>query len=208
MNIYSFMSMGYDFLDKIWLSDKGKNPRNVIDNIIKNKKCVILDMCCGTFANGLPIAMKNSNNKVLGLDRSTSMLKEARKKVKNAKIDNVKFVCRDATKTGLKSGSFDYIIIGLVLHECNEELWRKIMGEAHRLLKRDGKLIVLEWEKQNKISRKMKFAPLYVAEIIANPKYFKKFYYCNKLNFFVNYRFKMTRKYECNYTAVMELEKL
>lgn len=29
MNIYSFMSFCYDLLDKIWFSDKGKNPRDI-----------------------------------------------------------------------------------------------------------------------------------------------------------------------------------
>ena len=26
MNIYSFLSIGYDLLDKIWLSEKGNDP--------------------------------------------------------------------------------------------------------------------------------------------------------------------------------------
>lgn len=206
MNIYSFMSVGYDLLDKIWFSDAGENPRDVIEKIIPNEKCRVLDMCCGTFSNGLPIARKNSQNRVVGLDRSKAMLREARAKVKKSGLKNVKLVCTDATKTGIKSESFDYIIMGLVLHECSEELCQGLLAEAGRLLKKDGKLIVLEWDKQKSISRKIKYAPLYAMEVFVNPKYFKRFYNSDKTCFFKKYGFQMVEQHECNYSAVMELQ--
>ncbi len=196
MNLYTFMSVGYDLLGKIWFSDKGENPRRIIERLISDRKCRVLDMCCGTFSNGLPIANKNPKNTLVGLDRSESMLKEAKKKTEKANLRNVKLLCRDATQTSLESNYFDYIIIGLVIHECNADLWNGILKEAHRLLKNDGKLIVLEWDKQTKISRKIKFAPLYAVEILVNPKYFRKF------------GFEIVEKYECNYTAVMSMEKI
>ena len=207
MNLYSFMSISYDLLDKIWFSDKGKNPRDVIEKIIPDEESSVLDMCCGTFSNGLPIAKKNPNNRVIGLDRSKAMLREAKEKVRKAGLKNVKFLCRDATQTGLKNGSFDYIIMGLVLHECNDVLWNSLLSEAHRLLKKDGKLIILEWEKQTSISRKIKFAPLYALEVLGNIKYFRKFYYSEKSSFFRKYGFEMLEKYECNYTTVMSMKK-
>lgn len=208
MNLYSFISISYDLLDKIWFSDKGKNPRDVIEKLIPDEKCTVLDMCCGTFSNGLPVAKKNPNNRVIGLDRSEAMLKEAKGKIRKAELKNVELLCRDATQTGLEDDSFDYIIIGLVLHECNAELWKGILGEAHRLLKNDGRLIILEWDKQIATSRKIKFAPLYLTEVLGNPKYFKEFYYSDKSKFFGKYRFEMLEKHECNYTAVMMMKKV
>lgn len=208
MNLYTFMSVGYDLLDKIWFSDKGENPRRIIERLISDRKCRVLDMCCGTFSNGLPIANKNPKNTLVGLDRSESMLKEDKKKTEKANLRNVKLLCRDATQTSLESNYFDYIIIGLVIHECNADLWNGILKEAHRLLKNDGKLIVLEWDKQTKISRKIKFAPLYAVEILVNPKYFRKFYNSDKRKFFRKFGFEIVEKYECNYTAVMSMEKI
>ena len=202
------MSVGYDLLDKIWFSDKGENPRRIIERLISDRKCRVLDMCCGTFSNGLPIANKNPKNTLVGLDRSESMLKEDKKKTEKANLRNVKLLCRDATQTSLESNYFDYIIIGLVIHECNADLWNGILKEAHRLLKNDGKLIVLEWDKQTKISRKIKFAPLYAVEILVNPKYFRKFYNSDKRKFFRKFGFEIVEKYECNYTAVMSMEKI
>ncbi|MCQ2408363.1 MAG: class I SAM-dependent methyltransferase [Oscillospiraceae bacterium] len=206
MNIYTFLSLGYDLLDVIWFSDKGRNPRDVIENLIPNKECKVLDMCCGTFSNGLPIAKKNPKNLVIGLDRSKAMLREASTKIQSAGLQNVKLLCRDAAQTGLKPQIFDYIILGLVLHECDSDLWQGILSEAHRLLKPDGKLIILEWDKQVKFSRKLKFSPLYVMEAALNNKYFKEFYHSDKAKFFAGYGFRMLEKHDCNYTAVMKLQ--
>lgn len=207
MNLYSFLSIGYDLLDKLWFSDKGKNPRDVIEKIIPNEACKVLDMCCGTFSNGMSLVKSNPRNQVVGLDRSEAMLREARRKIEKENLKNVTLLCQDATQTGLESASFDYIILGLVLHECDSRLWKAILDEAYRLLKKDGKIIVLEWDKQTAISRKIKFAPLYATETLGNLGYFRKFYNVDKGKFFKNYRFKMIEKHTCNYSAVVVLKK-
>lgn len=207
MNLYNILSFGYDLLDKWWFSDKGENPRNVINSLVPNKEVSVLDMCCGTFSNGLPIAKKNPKNTVIGVDRSESMLREARKKISLEGAGNATLICTDATNTGLKDKSFDYITLGLVLHECNEELWNNLLKEAYRLLKDDGRLIVLEWEKQTKLSRKLKYLPLYVAEVLVNPKFFKLFYNSDKDDFFRKYNFTIEKKHDCNYSSVMVMTK-
>ena len=76
MNIYTFLSWEYDLLDTIWFGENGINPRDVIESIIPNKNCRILDMCCGTLCNGIPIAKANPKCKVYGIDRSRDMLRE------------------------------------------------------------------------------------------------------------------------------------
>ena len=207
MNIYSFLSVGYDLLDRIWLSEKGNDPRRVIESILPNEKCKVLDMCCGTFTNGLSIARKNPNNLVVGLDRSKPMLFEGKRKVIKEGLKNVRLLCRDATNTGLKDESFDYIIIGLVLHECDPDLINRILKEAFRLLKKDGSLIILEWEKQKNIRKIVKYAPLYFAEVMYNLGYFKEFYKADKTELFKNYGFETDISISCNYTVVMKLKK-
>lgn len=205
MNTYASLSYGYDLLDKIWFSDRGQNPRDAIKNLIPNEKCTVLDMCCGTFSNGFSVAKNNPLNRIIGLDRSKEMLREAEHKIQAEGLNNVELVCRDATKTGFQDKCFDYIIMGLVLHECTAELWDSLLGEAHRLLKSDGKLIVLEWDKQSKISRKIKFAPLYAAEVMGNYICFKQFYHCDKKEFFMKYGFQVQEMIPCNYTSVISM---
>ena len=206
-NMYTVVSPGYDLLDKTYFADKGRNPRDVISELIPDDKCMILDMCCGTFSNGLSIAAKKPEAIVVGLDRSKPMLGKARQKVKESGLDNCKLICRDATDTGIRSETFDFIIIGLVLHECNSDLWNLILSEAHRLLKMDGRLIILDWERPASLGRKIKYAPIYACEALVTPKYFKEYYYSDKTEFFLRYGFAAERREECNYTFVMTFKK-
>jgi len=206
MNIYTFLSWEYDLLDIIWFGEKGINPRTVIQDIIPNKNCKILDMCCGTLSNGLSIANSKPMCKVFGIDRSKDMLREAKRKIRKNKLSNVKVKVADATESGLKENSYDYIVIGLVLHECSPLLRERIISEAYRLLRDDGKLIVLEWEKQNSLFRKIKYAPLYVLEVL-NCKDFKAFFECDKAEYFKLNGFATETEYHCNYSTVMVLTK-
>lgn len=207
MNLYTFLSIGYDLLDKLWLSESGRNPREVIEGLLPDEKCKVLDMCCGTFTNGLSIAKKHPRNLVAGLDRSKPMLREGKRKIAREKLTNAKLICRDATKTGIKDETFDYVIIGLVLHECNSDLWKGILGEAYRILKKDGRLIILEWEKQSSIKQRIKYAPIYIAEVLNNPRFFKEFYQTDKKSFFKRYGFEIEQHISCNYTMVLSLKK-
>ena len=209
--MYKIMSPGYDILDKTFFRNNGRkdgrNPREVLAELIPDEKSMVLDMCCGTGSNGINVAIKNPHVTVVGLDRSKSMLLKARQKVNSLGLNNVKLICRDATDTGLKSEMFDYIIIGLALHECNPDLWNGILSEAHRLLKTDGHLIILDWERQKGISNKIKFAPMYITETICTPKYFREYFNSDKEVFFSRFGFKAEKNIRCKYTFVMSLKK-
>ena len=207
MNFYSIVSKVYDLLDITYFSEKGKNPRNIIQSYVPNEKCRILDLCCGTFSNGFNIANKNEHCKIMGVDISEKMLGVAYRKIKKAGLNNVYLKKADATNTKLPDKCFDYIIIGLVLHECNPELREGILKEAYRVLKDNGKMIVLEWEKSESLIRRIKYAPVYVGEIM-NCKAFNQFFECNKKEFFEEYNFKTLEEQHCNYSTVMLLEKL
>lgn len=209
--MYKLISPGYDILDKTFFRDNGRkngrNPREVLSELIPDEKVMVLDMCCGTGTNGIGIAMKKPAVTVVGLDRSRPMLKRARRKVQELGLSNVKLICRDATDTGLKDEMFDYIIIGLVLHECDSILWRTILSEVYRLLKKNGRLLILDWERQTVLFDKMKFAPMYIAESIGTPKYFREYYYSDKEAFFSGYGFEAETNIRCKYTFVMTLKK-
>lgn len=206
MSVYRFISTAYDLLEVIWFSEKGKNPRTVIQSLIPDKKYRILDMCCGTFTNGFSIAQKNINNKVLGIDLSKEMLLEAKRKVAKASMKNVYLRYADATDTKLPAESFDYVILGLVLHECSPQLRADLLKEAYRVLKPDGRLIILEWENPQGICQKIKYAPLYLLETLGC-KSFREFFACDKKKYFKSYGFLTEKEIHCNYSIVMELKK-
>ncbi len=207
LKLYKCVSRVYDALDKMYFTSGGRNPREIVGKMIEKENAKVLDMCCGTFANGFVAAYNNPDAMVVGLDRSKPMLRKAKQKVEDKGLKNVKLICRDATNTGIKSNAFDYIIIGLVLHECNPELWKAILSEVKRLLKDDGKLIILDWDIQESVRGKVKFSPLYVCECLATPKYFKEYYYCDKRIFFADYGFELERMERCDVTFVASFKK-
>ena len=96
-------------------------------------------------------------------------------------------------------------MIGLVLHECSEQLRRDILTEARRLLKSDGRLIIMEWEREESLLKRMKFAPIYALEIPVNPGYFKVFFVCDKTRYFEEHGFIVEKNIKCNYTTVITM---
>lgn len=206
MNVYRIISKAYDLLDTVYFSEKGRNPREVINAMIPQKPLKVLDLCCGTLSNSIAVAKENKNSRVVGVDLSREMLSIAKEKITRSDLRNVCLRRADATNTNIESNSFDIVIIGLILHECSPQLAKGIMKEAYRMLKDDGRLIILEWDKPHKPLQIIKFAPIYLMEVMGCTT-FKKFYLEDKKRLFEKYGFKTVMEEKCNYTAVYCLEK-
>jgi SAM-dependent methyltransferase len=73
----------------------------------KNRKIKILDLACGYGRHSLALAEKGFN--VVGVDYSNYFLKLAKKKAKELKIKNVKFLRKDMRKINFEN-EFDLII--------------------------------------------------------------------------------------------------
>ena len=132
-----------DFIAKIYdplLSRALKQIRiAVMNKFSKYKDKPILDLCCGT-GDQLKLFSKNGFRNLHGLDLSDSMLKIARKG--NCPI---KIYAEDATKTGLKTGSFNVLIISLAIHEKDRNTQETMVNEAHRIMKKNGLLLIVDF---------------------------------------------------------------
>ena len=206
MRIYGSASGIYDLLDVLYFTKNGVNPRRVIMDLIPNAPVKILDMCCGTCSNTLMIAKEKQLTSVIGVDISPEMLNIAQNKAKENNISNLLLMNEDATHTSLSDSSFDFIIIGLVLHEISPALTKQILKEAYRLLKPEGRAIILEWEKQTSLLRRIKFSPILLMEKI-NSKTFTEFYHSDKNTLFAKYNFNVKQIHHCDYSIVVELIK-
>ena len=200
---YSRTAKGYDLIDVIYFTQKGNNPRSKIVELVPDKNLRVLDMCCGTMGNSIPLARQRKKIRLTGLDLSPEMLEIARGKIQENGLKNVEVLAGDATRTDFAGGSFDYIILGLVLHETEEPRARKILQEAHRLLRPEGKLLVLEWERPDSLLKRLIFFPNKVSE----PRPFRTFYKMDKVEYFERNHFKTVGQSHCDYSCVYELEK-
>ncbi len=206
MDRYDKIARSYDWLDSAYFAEKGRNPRAAVMDMLPAGRARVLDMCCGTLSNTLEIASARPELEITGVDRSEGMLRAAERKVRSRGARNVRLLCADAADTRLPDGGFDCAVLGLVLHECSPALRAALLREARRLLAPGGSLIVLEWERQKSLRRRIKFAPLYLGEIL-NSGDFRQFYESDKGGVLASHGFIAERTEHCNYTVVIRLAK-
>ncbi len=200
MPSYKMISKTYGLLDIIYFRNTPRNPRKKIMELIPDEDSKVLDLCCGTMSNSIELARKKQKLQITGLDISKEMLAIAADIINELQLTNVNTVVRDATDTKLPDHYFDYVILGLVLHETTEELNRKILQEVHRILKPDGKVIVLEWERPTKIRQKILFFLIRLCE----PKPFKTFIKLGKKEYFASHHFEVEKMFSTDYSCVVQ----
>lgn len=199
---YRFMSFFYDLLDVVYFRDYESSPRKTVLEAIDGQDKV-LDLCTGTATNAIKISQMLPETKVIGIDISKDMLRVAKEKVKKKSVKNIKLYSMDATSTKFKNKCFDKILISLVLHELEEPLAEKILKEATRVLKDDGRIIVTEWEPSEVLWRKILFLPIHILE----PKPYRKFIKKNLYEYFENLGLEIIEEIHCDYSKVLILKK-
>ena len=197
---YKAMSEFYDLIDIVYFRDYDNSPRKVVFESIGNEEKV-LDLCTGTATNALKIAKSKPLSEVIGIDLSKDMLKIAQGKVKRSKVQNIKLYHMDATNMRFQDKFFDKILLSLVLHEVEENL--AVLAEAKRVLKDKGEIIVTEWEKSRKFSRRALFLPIDILE----PKPFKSFIEKDLYRYFERYGLKVVSEVHCDYSRVLKLKR-
>ena len=110
----------------------------------------ILDMCCGTGGATFAIAQKaGSEAEIIGIDLSRAQIKIAKNWVnkfitRENRFKNIKFIEGDVTQTSFKDECFNKVFITHALHEMQRKERLDTLREAKRILKENGKAIVLE----------------------------------------------------------------
>lgn len=201
--VYRIIARFYDVLDYTYFRNKVRSPRTAVMKFIEESDQTVLDICTGTGANALEIARCRKMSRVYGIDLSKNMLHMANEKRSREKLHNVKFKEMDATNIEFKAGSFDVALISLVLHETQTELASKIIKEAKRVLKEEGKLIVVEWEQPKSFFQKICFLPIHLCE----PKGFSTFLRRDMQDYFNLYGLEVVEKLSCNYSKVLVIKK-
>ena len=168
---YKIQSKIYGLLDIIYFRKKIRNPRYMLINKISNNNLRILEIAVGTAKNSVLLAKYKHNLKITGIDLSKEMLDIARKDIEKNNISNIELLKMDAANMTFGNETFDVIIVSLLLHEMPEDVSRKVLNECLRVLKNNGKIYVLEWEKPKKIFEKI----LFLGVTIFEPREFKIF---------------------------------
>jgi len=102
----------------------------------------ILEVGCGDGRASFYMAKDASN--YLAIDSDKDAILRAHKKFSTNQLPNLKFETLDATNTGLAENSFDIVFMLCAFHEIETNKQEQALLEAHRVLKRGGKLIIAD----------------------------------------------------------------
>jgi len=141
-NIFESISSEYDFMNDLMTFKNHSKWKKEIAEIAKySSPRKILDVATGT--GDIAINMSKINgSKVEGVDVSGNMLKIARKKIDKLKIDNISLKTCEAENLFFNDNHFDIISIGYGVRNFSD--LEKGLSESYRVLKKNGKLIILE----------------------------------------------------------------
>lgn len=109
-----------------------------------NSNGTLLDVGCGIGYFTIPAANIVSHGKVIGLDIMPEMINIASKKAIN--ISNIEFKKSEEYSFPINDDSIDYVFICNVIHEIVDK--PKYFKEIKRVLKTDGFLCIIDWEKK------------------------------------------------------------
>ena len=133
-----FLSMG---IDKLW-------RKKAIKILGKNNPKVILDIATGTGDFAVE-ALKLKPTKVIGIDISQGMLDVGIKKMKKKSVDHIiELQLEDSENLSFEDNYFDGYTVGFGVR--NFENLEKGLGEMLRVLKPNGKAVILEFSKPKK----------------------------------------------------------
>lgn len=200
---YKIMAGFYDLLDVIYFRNYENSPRKAVLESVDHRDSV-LDLCTGTATGAIRIARALPETKIAGIDISKNMLRQGKQKIRKKHISNIKLYVMDATNVKFKDKTFDKVLISLVLHELDETLAEKILKEAVRVLKDDGKIIVTEWEPSETLWRKILFFPVHILE----PKPYRSFVRKDLYAYFKNFGLEIEEEIHCDYSKVLKLRQL
>ena len=167
---------------EIVLSDVRKKITQEINPINKS----VLDVATGT--GSLAIALSSTAKKVVGIDLSPKMLEVAKRK---RHTNNLSFLQMDASKMNFQDDEFDIVTISLGLHDMPQEIRSSVLEEVKRVLKKEGKLYVLE---HDLISNKLlNWCSSYLMNVFES-KYYLDFINSDFLEYLSSFDFKLESK--------------
>ncbi len=127
--------------DELWRSHL-KATLNFLKNWMRlNGDETILDVACGTGELEKMLVAGHPSQKIIGVDISEKMLKAARKKLEG--FENVAFRKGSASNLPFPDNKFDVVVTASAFHYFDDPL--KFLAEARRVLKLDGKIVILDW---------------------------------------------------------------
>jgi len=133
--VYAAYSNVYDVLFKRFFYPRIRNAITTMD--IRPGE-LVLDVGVGT---GLSFPVFPRDCKVVGIDLSREMLKKAKKKIDENRLENINVLSMDAMSIGFADNTFDKVFLSHVVTVVPDPY--RMMQEVKRVCKKDGVVVVV-----------------------------------------------------------------
>lgn len=131
-----FLSLG---IDQIW-------RKKALKLLVEKHPATILDVATGTGDVAIMAAKMLKPQRITGIDISNGMLEIGRKKIKNLNLESVIDLQEgDSAAISFADNSFDCVTVAFGVR--NFQHLEKGLAEIRRVLKPDGKLVILEFSR-------------------------------------------------------------
>lgn len=141
-NIFESISKDYDLMnDLITFKYHSKWKKEIVMIAKEDNPKVILDIATGTGDIAINLS-KLKDSQIIGVDISEKMLDVAGDKIRKMNITNITLELSKAEKLKYKNNFFDLISIGYGVRNFEDLI--NGLKESYRVLKKNGKLIILE----------------------------------------------------------------
>jgi demethylmenaquinone methyltransferase/2-methoxy-6-polyprenyl-1,4-benzoquinol methylase len=143
--MFSGIARRYDLLNHILSANIDKRWRRLVSEALRdtleNKEAVVLDVACGTGDLALELQSK-AKARIIGTDFCRPMLAIAKDKTEKQGLE-IPYIEGDALGLAFADNTFDAVTIAFGLR--NLANFQNGLTELHRILKPNGKLVVLEF---------------------------------------------------------------
>jgi len=124
-----------------------QNPEAILAEVGIKVGDVLIDLACGFGFFAIPAAkMVGPQGVVCGVDIDNEALEELRKKAALAGLLNLRLKLAAAEDVVLCEQCADIVFLGIALHDFKDSL--KVLQNAKRALKTGGRLVNLDWKKE------------------------------------------------------------
>ncbi|MCK4781837.1 class I SAM-dependent methyltransferase [Candidatus Parcubacteria bacterium] len=126
--------------------DNFLNPSKILKNLDLRDNMVAVDFGCGTGGWAIPLAKRLEEGKVYALDIQEEMLSALKSHAQLEKIYNIETRICDLERengSGLPENSLDLALLTNILFQLEDK--KIVLQEIKRILKKQGKLLIVDW---------------------------------------------------------------
>jgi phosphatidylethanolamine/phosphatidyl-N-methylethanolamine N-methyltransferase len=146
--IYARYSRIYDYIFKRWFYPR---QEHVIQSLYIRPGQSVLDVGVGT---GFSLTLYPGYARVVGVDLSSEMLREAQKRVEKECLTHVTLMEMDAGHLAFPDNAFDFVIAAFVISVVPDPI--RMIAEIKRVSKPTGRIVLINhFQSQNKLMARL-----------------------------------------------------